>query len=95
MFGQIGEFFESLIKRISGVKDSGSIMPGNGGVLDRVDGVLLSAPLFYFIASNFFREGYLALAFKSFNTTSGAENPPPTKNAIRETCSARHRGLVP
>lgn len=52
-FGQIGDFFESLIKRVSGVKDSGSIMPGHGGVLDRLDGVLLSAPLFYLVASAF------------------------------------------
>ena len=52
-FGQIGDFFESLIKRVSGVKDSGSIMPGHGGVLDRLDGVLLSAPLFYMAATYF------------------------------------------
>lgn len=52
-FGQIGDFFESLIKRVSGVKDSGSIMPGHGGVLDRLDGVLLSAPLFYMAALYF------------------------------------------
>lgn len=52
-FGQIGDFFESLIKRVSGVKDSGSIMPGHGGILDRLDGVLLSAPLFYVAATYF------------------------------------------
>ena len=50
-FGQIGDFFESLIKRVSGVKDSGSIMPGHGGVLDRLDGVLLAAPIFYLVAA--------------------------------------------
>ncbi|MEK6627255.1 MAG: phosphatidate cytidylyltransferase [Bdellovibrionota bacterium] len=53
ILGQIGDFFESLIKRVSGVKDSGSIMPGHGGILDRLDGVLFAAPLFYFIAVNF------------------------------------------
>lgn len=50
---QIGDFFESLIKRVSGVKDSGSIMPGHGGVLDRLDGVLFAAPMFYLAALNF------------------------------------------
>ncbi len=53
ILAQIGDFFESLIKRVSGVKDSGSIMPGHGGVLDRLDGVLFAAPLFYFVASYF------------------------------------------
>lgn len=53
ILGQIGDFFESLIKRIAGVKDSGSIMPGHGGILDRLDGVLLASPLFY-IASTYF-----------------------------------------
>jgi phosphatidate cytidylyltransferase len=49
--GQIGDFFESLIKRVSGVKDAGSIMPGHGGVLDRLDGVMLASPLFYIAAT--------------------------------------------
>ncbi len=53
VLGQIGDFFESLLKRISGVKDSGSIMPGHGGLLDRLDGVLLAAPLFYIAATYF------------------------------------------
>ncbi len=53
LFGQIGDFFESLMKRVSGVKDSGSIMPGHGGVLDRLDGVLFAAPLFYIAATYF------------------------------------------
>ncbi len=53
ILGQIGDFFESLIKRNAGVKDSGSIMPGHGGVLDRLDGVLMAAPLFYLAATYF------------------------------------------
>lgn len=53
LFGQIGDFFESLLKRISGVKDSGSIMPGHGGVLDRLDGILMAAPIFYIVSKYF------------------------------------------
>lgn len=49
LLGQIGDFFESLIKRIAGVKDSGSIMPGHGGVLDRLDGVYFASPLFFVV----------------------------------------------
>ena len=48
ILAQLGDLFESVLKRSQGQKDSGAFLPGHGGILDRVDGLAFSTPIFYF-----------------------------------------------
>ena len=50
----VGDLAESVFKRSAGIKDSGNIIPGRGGMLDSLDSIVMSAPIFYILFSIFF-----------------------------------------